>query len=485
MVLGTSALITASSAAAASPGPDVSVGLAGNYPTGPSSSGNFSVSWTSVGSADYTGVTHLTVDLPPGLTTSGALMYSTPYDYTFTEAVSPDGRHLDATFIGTRVPGRGDFMKVQVASGAATPSGTIVATVANRDDVNPANNVASYTVNGAQQPPVIPAAPVVSGIDTTTGPGAGGTVVTVTGSNLDTGFVLFGNDNSTSASCTSTSCTATSPGGSGTVPVTVVTPGGSANAPTGFTYTGAPPPPPAAPVVSSVNVHNGPAAGGTSVAVIGSNLSGGSILFGGTPATHVSCGPSFCTSTSPAGTGTVDVTVTTAGGTSATSSADQFAYDAAPPPPPANLVPNAGFESSALPSDFWGGRLSRSTSVVHSGSAALAQTTTATSGGWDLDADSSWYAPIVVGKSYTASVWVRATASTRAVLNVDLLNTGGSVVDVKGGSAATLTANTWTKLTLTFTADTSGEANAAFEPNFSRTTKGAVLYWDDLSLTAN
>ena len=34
--------------------------------------------------------------------------------------------------------------------------------------------------------------------------------------------------------------------------------------------------------------------------------------------------------TSPAGTGTVDVTVTTAGGTSATSSADHFIYTAAP-----------------------------------------------------------------------------------------------------------------------------------------------------------
>ena len=36
------------------------------------------------------------------------------------------------------------------------------------------------------------------------------------------------------------------------------------------------------------------------------------------------------TATSPAGTGTVDVTVTTVGGTSATSPADQFTYVAAP-----------------------------------------------------------------------------------------------------------------------------------------------------------
>ncbi|GAA0641046.1 hypothetical protein GCM10010174_74320 [Kutzneria viridogrisea] len=318
--------LLAPTAAAATPGPDIAVSLAGNYPTTPNSFGNFSVSWTSVGGADYSGVTHLTVDLPPGLTTGGALMYSTPYDYTFTETVSPDGRRLEATFLGLRTPGRGDFMKVQVRSSASTPSGVIKATVANREDLNPANNVASYTVNGPQTPPAVPGAPLVTGISTSTGPGSGGTSVVLTGSNLDNGFVLFGNDNSAAVSCTSSSCTATSPGGTGTVPVAVVTPGGTAYAPGPFTYTGPGPTPPPAPAVNSLSVHSGPIAGGTLVYVLGSNLAGGSVRFGGLPAAHVSCGTGFCSATSPAGVGAVHVTVSTAGGTSASTGSDLYSY---------------------------------------------------------------------------------------------------------------------------------------------------------------
>ena len=44
-------------------------------------------------------------------------------------------------------------------------------------------------------------------------------------------------------------------------------------------------------------------------------------------------------STSPPGTGTVDVTVTNAGGTSATSAADRFTYTSPPPPPPPSSPP--------------------------------------------------------------------------------------------------------------------------------------------------
>ncbi|MFH8408588.1 IPT/TIG domain-containing protein [Streptomyces sp. NPDC018019] len=336
----TTAAPTKATATSAATGPDVTISQAGNYPTEPGSYGNFSVQWTSAGAADTTGTTRLTVDLPPGLKTGGALMYSTPYDYTFSQRVSPDGRHLEATFRGTRVPGRGDFMKVQVSSGAARPSGVIRATAANRDDVNPANNVSTYAVNGPQQPAEVPDRPVVTGISTTTGPGTGGTEVTLTGTalgtgtsttqgtrtTLGTGTVLFGNTEAKTTSCTATQCTATSPGGTGSVPVTVVTPGGAADAPDAFTYTGPPPTPPATPAVTGLNVRSGPSGGGTSVYVLGSHLAGGTIAFGNAPAAHVSCGDSFCSSTSPDGSGTVHVTVTTAGGTSATVDADRFTY---------------------------------------------------------------------------------------------------------------------------------------------------------------
>ena len=106
-------------------------------------------------------------------------------------------------------------------------------------------------------------------------------------------------------------------------------------------------PPPPAPAVTGVSPSTGPAAGGTAVTVTGTSLAGGSVAFGAAAATGVSCSATSCTATSPAGTGTVNVTVTTAGGTSATSPAGQFTYTAAPPS--ANLIPNPGFESAGSP----------------------------------------------------------------------------------------------------------------------------------------
>jgi predicted phage tail protein len=64
--------------------------------------------------------------------------------------------------------------------------------------------------------------PTVSRVSPSSGPGQGGTTVTVTGTNLAGGTVYFGGSQAPSSTCTSdTSCTATSPNGSGTVDVTV------------------------------------------------------------------------------------------------------------------------------------------------------------------------------------------------------------------------------------------------------------------------
>ncbi len=58
--------------------------------------------------------------------------------------------------------------------------------------------------------------------------------------------------------------------------------------------------------------------------------------------------PTAIEATAPAGSGTVDVTVTTAAGTSATGPADQFTYQAAPP---ATAPPPAAFPD--VPPSFW------------------------------------------------------------------------------------------------------------------------------------
>lgn len=328
LTAGAAATATAATTAAgtvkpAVAGPNVTVTQAGNYPIFPVDNTNFSVTWKSSGTTDLTGVTHLTVELPAGLTTSGAMITSFQ-DYTFTQTISPDARRLDAFFTGNRAPGRSEFMKVFVQSHGTKPAGTIKVTAANRNDADPSDNVSTYLLGSGPQAPATQAAPAVTGIGTTTGPGAGGTAVTLTGSNLDNGFVLVGGSVA-AGSCTSTGCTVTTPGGSGSTPVTVVTPGGSAAA-GAFDYTGAAPPAPPAPAVTGLTTATGPA--GTQIYVQGTNLASGTVSFGGVPATRSSCGASLCSATAPAGTGVVDVTVTTAGGTSAVVAADRFTYTA-------------------------------------------------------------------------------------------------------------------------------------------------------------
>ena len=86
------------------------------------------------------------------------------------------------------------------------------------------------------------------------------------------------------------------------------------------------------PSVTSISPTLGPPAGGTTVTLTGVNFSGAtSVAFGtkAAPSLTVVSGTSV-RAVSPSGTGTVDITVTTPNGTSATGSADRFTYSVAP-----------------------------------------------------------------------------------------------------------------------------------------------------------
>ncbi|HKF07753.1 MAG TPA: Ig-like domain repeat protein [Xanthobacteraceae bacterium] len=80
--------------------------------------------------------------------------------------------------------------------------------------------------------------------------------------------------------------------------------------------------------ISNVNPNTGPTSGGTSVTITGTNFSGATaVSFGGNAAASFTVNSATqITATSPAGMGTVDVTVTNENGTSATSSGDRFTY---------------------------------------------------------------------------------------------------------------------------------------------------------------
>jgi hypothetical protein len=89
---------------------------------------------------------------------------------------------------------------------------------------------------------------------------------------------------------------------------------------------------PNAPAITLVNPNAGPLAGGSTVAITGTNLGEATnVRFGSVPASSFTvASDTSITAVSPAGTGTVDVTLTTPSGTSSTSSSDRFTYTPAP-----------------------------------------------------------------------------------------------------------------------------------------------------------
>ncbi len=86
----------------------------------------------------------------------------------------------------------------------------------------------------------------------------------------------------------------------------------------------------ATPAITSISPSSGPAGGGTAVTVQGSGFTGATaVLFGGAAATGISVeGDSVIVATSPPGSGTVNIGVTTPSGTSPIVAASQFAYSA-------------------------------------------------------------------------------------------------------------------------------------------------------------
>lgn len=189
--------------------------------------------------------------------------------------------------------------------------------------------------------PAVQPFPRVTGISPTAGPTAGGTMVTITGVNLTNATeVDFGTTAVTSfASNTGTQLVVVSPvGAPGTVHITVKTAGGTSTTSTGDQFTYVSPP-----SVTGISPIAGPLTGGTTVTITGSNLANATEVDFGTTAvtTFTSITNTQIVLVSPAGSaGPVDITVKTAGGTSATSLSDRFTYVA--PPSVTRVSPSGG-----------------------------------------------------------------------------------------------------------------------------------------------
>lgn len=170
------------------------------------------------------------------------------------------------------------------------------------------------------------AAPTVTAISPAAGPQAGGTIVTITGTNLmGACCVQFGSNAASAMHVDSnTQITATAPGGNGTVDVTVTSAGGTSATSAADRYTYA-----NGPVITGLSPTSGATAGGTTVTISGTDFTGASsVSFGSVAAASYSVDSNTqITAVSPPGAaGSVDVSVTTPGGTTPTVAADKFTY---------------------------------------------------------------------------------------------------------------------------------------------------------------
>lgn len=301
--------------------------------TSPAGAGVQDVTVTVAGQASAaTAVDKFTyVAAPVGPTVSGVAPMSGPAaggtQVTITgTGFNPAPGTTTVSFGGTA--GTGVSCSTTTTCVATSPPGTsaVDVTVTVAGQTSPPSAADRFTYQPAQ-----PAGPAVTGIAPASGPAAGGTPVTITGTGFATAVgattVSFGGTAGTAVSCSSaTTCVATSPPGTGVVDVVVTVAGQTspASAADKFTYQ-------VAPTVTGVAPSSGPAAGGTTVTVTGTGFATAAgattVAFGAAAATGVSCSSATsCVATSPAGTGTVDVSVTVAGQASPASAADKFTY---------------------------------------------------------------------------------------------------------------------------------------------------------------
>jgi hypothetical protein len=166
--------------------------------------------------------------------------------------------------------------------------------------------------------------PLFASINPDSGPVSGGNQVTLTGAGFSTTTsVLFGSNAAAYTIVSDTEIIVAhvplNPGGAQSVTVTVDTPGGAAALDDGYTYQ-------ALPTLSSVSPTAGPAGGGNSVLITGTNFDTASaVLFGSNAALSFTVlSNTEISAVVPVGTGTVSVSVTNPIGTATLAAAYQY-----------------------------------------------------------------------------------------------------------------------------------------------------------------
>ena len=339
--------------------------------------------------------------------------------------------------------------------------------------------------------------PTITSVSPTSGPTIGGTAVTLTGTNLtDATAVKFGSTAAMSYIVNSaTQITAIAPAGSaGTVDVTVTTPGGTSTTSAADQYTYH-----AAPTITSISPTSGPTTGGTAVTLTGTNLTDvTAVKFGATAAmSYIVNSATQITAIAPAGSaGTVDVTVTTPGGTSTTSRADQYTYYAAPTI--TSISPTSGPTTGGTTVTLTGTNLTDATAVKFGATAAMSYTvnsatqitaiapagsvgtvdvTVTTPGGTSTTSAAGQYtyhaAPTITSMSPTSGTTTGGTAVTLTGTNLT------DVTAVKFGATAAMsyTVNSATQITAIAPAGSAGTVDVTVTtPGGTSTTSAADQY---------
>lgn len=224
---------------------------------------------------------------------------------------------------------------------AITPAGTNgTAAIAVTTPIGTASSGSSSFFY--QAPPV--SAPSITNVTPSSGSSAGGSTVTILGTNLvGSTSVTFGGTPATSFSLVSpNSLSAIAPAGTvGTVDVVVTTPLGSATRANAFTYTAT-----AAPQITSFTPNNGPITGGTTVTITGAGFTGATaVRFIGVTASSFTVDSDTqitAVTAAPPGFASSTVQVVTPNGTAISSRLFTYTASSISPPAVVSLSPASG-----------------------------------------------------------------------------------------------------------------------------------------------
>ncbi|WP_326597075.1 beta strand repeat-containing protein [Streptomyces sp. NBC_01803] len=336
-------------------------------------------------------------------------------------------------------------------------------------------------------------APTVTSVVPNSGPASGGNTVTLTGTNfLGATAVRFGATPALSFTVvSSTQITAVVPPGTGTVQVTVTTPAGTSPQYVSYGYVTTP-----APTLTSLNPNSGPASGGNTVTLTGTNFLGATaVRFGATPALSFTVVSSTqITAVVPPGTGTVQVTVTTPAGTS---NARPYSYTAVPAVPVltgispssgpvggGNTVTLTGTNLTGATAVTFGGvpavsftvvSSTQITAVVPPGTAGAAEVRVTTPGGVSAPGVLYYYvaAPVLTGISPSSGPVGGGNTVTLTGTNL----TGATAVTFGGVPAVSFTVVSSTQITAVVPPGTAGAAEVRVTTPGGVSAPGVLYYY--------